>query len=65
LYRHILNGLYDHVAHGGALIFNDYDHSDRLRKTDDEFRTEKKMTPPLLTINYSCRATLKLREFYC
>ena len=64
LYRHVSRGLYDYVARGGILIFNDYGHSDRLRKTDDEFWAKRKMTQPLLGIEPSCQAVLKLTEAY-
>ena len=59
-YKHVLNTLYDRVVTGGVIIFDDYGHFDGARKAVDEFREERRITSPLLRVDYSCRLMLKL-----
>jgi len=61
-YRHILHSLYDRISPGGVIIFDDYGHFGGARKAVDEFRAERKITSPLLRLDYSCRVMLKLSE---
>ena len=59
-YKHVLNTLYDRVVPGGVIIFDDYGHFDGARKAVDEFRAERRITSPLLRVDYSCRLMMKL-----
>jgi O-methyltransferase len=59
-YRHVLRELYDRVVPGGVVIFDDYGHFRGARQAVDEFRAERRITAPLLRIDYSCRMMIKL-----
>lgn len=58
-YKHILHELYDRVAPGGVVIFDDYGHMLGAKKAVDEFRAERRMTAPLIRVDYSCRMMFK------
>jgi hypothetical protein len=59
-HRHVLEHLYDRVVPGGIVIFDDYGHFVGARKAVDEFRAARRITAPLLRVDYSCRMMVKL-----
>ncbi len=59
-YRHVLHELYDRVVPGGVVIFDDYGHFIGARRAIEEFRAERRITAPLLRVDYSCRMMIKL-----
>jgi O-methyltransferase len=59
-YWHALRELYDRVVPGGVVIFDDYGHFKGARQAVDEFRAERRITAPLLRVDYSCRMMIKL-----
>ncbi len=61
-YRHVLRELYQRIAPGGIIIFDDYGHFTGARKAVDEFRAENKIVTPLMRVDYSCRMMMKLPD---
>ena len=58
-YKHILEALYDRVVPGGLVIFDDYGQFKGARRAVDDFIAVRKITSPLLRVDFSCRMLIK------
>lgn len=59
-YVHILEHLYDRVAPGGILLFDDYGQLLGARRAVDDFRRSRGLHSPMIRIDFSCRMMLKI-----